>query len=90
MENTRLKSRLSFKATVDDLSGGDPVGDDAGYGQDSYGADVAAGGTPDDAKAHLALSYIKVNSNRPAQGAIESGWNPAPAQARSYDIPIVQ
>jgi AhpD family alkylhydroperoxidase len=33
-----------FKATVDDLGGGDPVGGgDAGYGQGSYGADVAAG-----------------------------------------------
>jgi AhpD family alkylhydroperoxidase len=33
-----------FKATVDDLGGGDPVGSgDAGYGQGSYGADVAAG-----------------------------------------------
>jgi len=35
-----------FKATVDDLGGGDPVGGgDAGYGQGSYGADVAAGST---------------------------------------------
>jgi AhpD family alkylhydroperoxidase len=35
-----------FKATVDGVGGSDPTsGSDAGYGQGSYGADVAAGST---------------------------------------------